>query len=142
MACVRAAYARYIARIGREPAPMLADYPALIARGVVHVLAEPSTNDVLGLIVLWPVAGALYVDNVAVQPLHQGRGLGVQLLAFAEQCARDAKLPEIRLYTHVAMTENLAFYRRLGFEETERRLDEGYQRVFLRKRVRPLSSAL
>ena len=31
------------------------------------------------------------------------------------------------------MTENLAFYGRLGFEETGRRLDEGYKRVFLCK---------
>jgi hypothetical protein len=31
------------------------------------------------------------------------------------------------------MVENLAFYRSLGFEEVERRLDDGYQRVFLRK---------
>jgi ribosomal protein S18 acetylase RimI-like enzyme len=37
------------------------------------------------------------------------------------------------------MTQNLAFYRRLGFEETGRRSDEGYRRVFLQKMLdRPI----
>lgn len=31
------------------------------------------------------------------------------------------------------MTENRAFYARLGFEEVDRRIDAGYHRVFLRK---------
>jgi hypothetical protein len=31
------------------------------------------------------------------------------------------------------MTENLHFYRQLGFEEEERRIEDGYHRVFLRK---------
>lgn len=32
-ACVIAAFAPYIERIGKPPAPMLADYPSLIAAG-------------------------------------------------------------------------------------------------------------
>ena len=133
VACVRAAYATYVARMGREPAPMRADYPALIARGVVHVLHEPTTGDLRGLIVFWPMDGAMFVENVAVHPRYQGQGLGRRLMAFAEEQARAADLPEVRLYTNEAMTHNLAFYRRLGFEETGRGIDEGYRRVFLRK---------
>jgi ribosomal protein S18 acetylase RimI-like enzyme len=133
VACVRAAYTRYIARMGREPAPMLADYRALIARGVVHVVRQPVKADVRGLIVLWPTERAMFVENVAVHPHYQGQGLGGRLMAFAEERARAAGLREVRLYTNEAMTENLAFYGRLGFEETARRLDDGYRRVFLRK---------
>ncbi len=133
VACVRAAYTKYVVPIGREPAPMLADYPALIARGVVHVLREPVKADVRGLIVLLPTDRAMFVENVAVHPHYQGQGLGGRLMAFAEERARAADLPEVRLYTNEAMTENLAFYGLLGFEETARRLDDGYRRVFLHK---------
>ena len=133
VACVHAAYTKYIVRMGAEPAPMLADYPGLIARGVIHVLDERATGELRGLIVLWPTDEAMFVDNVAVDPRCQGRGLGRQLLAFAEQQARSSGLAEVRLYTNEAMTENLAFYARLGFEETRRRFDDGYNRVFLRK---------
>jgi ribosomal protein S18 acetylase RimI-like enzyme len=45
-------------------------------------------------------------------------------------------LHEIRLYTNEKMEENLPFYRSLGFEETGRRLDEGYRRVFMKKRLK------
>jgi ribosomal protein S18 acetylase RimI-like enzyme len=131
--CVRAAYSKYAARIGREPAPMLANYPMLIERGVVHVLTEPNTSGIRGVIVLWPTDGAMFIENVAVHPYYQGQGLGRRLMAFAEKQARAALLPEVRLYTNEAMMENLAFYAHLGFEETSRRVDEGYSRVFLRK---------
>jgi ribosomal protein S18 acetylase RimI-like enzyme len=133
VACVDAAYGMYVARMGKKPAPTQADYAALIARGVVHVLTEPAARDVRGLIVLWPTDGAMFVENVAVHPRYQGHGLGGQLMAFAEEQARTAEMPEVHLYTNEAMTENLAFYAHLGFEEIDRRVDEGYSRVFLRK---------
>lgn len=130
--CVRAAYAPYIARIGMEPAPMHADYSVLIAREVVHVVAGP-TGEVRGLVVLEPVGAAMFIENVAVHPRHQGQGLGRRLLAFAEEQARMAGLAALELYTNELMTENLALYARLGFVEVDRRLADGYRRVFLRK---------
>jgi len=54
-------------------------------------------------------------------------------MAFAEELARAAGLPDLRLHTNEAMTENLAFYGRLGFEEISRSVQDGYRRVFLRK---------
>ncbi len=133
VACVRQAYAKYIVRIGAKPAPMLSHYPELIARGVIHVLEDLESGELRGLIVLWPADDAMFVDNVAVDPRYQNRGFGRQLMAFAEKYALSAGLTRVRLYTNETMTEDLAFYRRLGFEETERRMEEGYKRVFLRK---------
>jgi GNAT superfamily N-acetyltransferase len=71
---VRASYSKYVERIGREPAPMLEDYAALIRAGEVWVLAEG--GEVLGVLVMRPAEDHLFVDNVAVAPRHQGRGLG------------------------------------------------------------------
>ena len=42
---------------------------------------------------------------------------------------------ELRLYTHETMTENIALYTRLGFAETGRGHDAGYDRVFMTKRL-------
>jgi ribosomal protein S18 acetylase RimI-like enzyme len=131
---VRASYSKYVERIGREPAPMLEDYAALIRAGKVWVLAEG--GQVLGVLVMRPAEDHVFVDNVAVAPGHQGRGLGRELMAFAEARAKRDGLPEVRLYTNEHMHENLAVYARLGFEETGRHLDGGYQRVFMRKRLR------
>ncbi|MGE5333727.1 MAG: GNAT family N-acetyltransferase [Nitrososphaerota archaeon] len=132
-ACVQAAYAIYVERIGREPAPMLADYHALSARGVVYVLAEQ--DGVHGVLVMMRQGDSMFVENIAVDPRFQGQGLGRMLMAFAEQQAHLANLIEIRLYTNELMTENLQFYRRLGFEEEGRSTQDGYRRVFLRRRL-------
>ena len=131
---VRASYARYVGRIGKQPAPMLEDYAALIRAGEVWVLAEG--GEVLGVLVIRPAEDHMGVDSVAVAPGHQGRGLGRELVAFAEEKAAEHGMPEIRLYTNEKMHENLDIYARLGFEETGRGLDGGYRRVFMRKRLR------
>ena len=131
----RAAYAMYVPRMGREPAPMSADYAALVAAGETWVGIEDGR--VAGVLVIRPVDGELFLENVAVVPARQGRGDGRALMSFAEGHARELGLEAVVLYTNEAMAENLAFYRRLGYVETERRVEDGYRRVLFRKRVHP-----
>ena len=131
---VRDAYSMYIERIGKPPGPMLDDYGALIADGVISV-CEGSDGTIAALIVLLPKRDHLLLDNIAVRPDQQGRGLGRQLIAFAEAEARRLGHAELRLYTHQKMTENIALYARLGFVETGRVQEAGYDRVFMTKRL-------
>src|SRR6266852_449286 len=126
MACVHDAYVGYVGAIGRRPAPMDANYADLIGRDVVYVLRESGDERLLGVIVLHDEASGLFVENMAVHPAHQHRGFGRQLMAFAEDRARGFGLPEIRLYTNARMVENIALYGRLGYDEIERRTDEGF----------------
>jgi ribosomal protein S18 acetylase RimI-like enzyme len=133
-AIVRDAYSMYIERIGKPPGPMRDDYAGRIAEGAVSVFEEPA-GDIGGIVVLLPKADHLLLDNVAVRPERQGGGLGRELIAFAVSEARRRGVAELRLYTHATMTENIAFYRRLGFVETGRGRQAGYDRVFMTKHV-------
>lgn len=133
-AIVRAAYAVYIPRIGKPPGPMLDDYARLIADGAVSVIEEAGA-EIAALIVLIPKPDHLLLDNIAVRPDRQGKGFGRALIDHAEREAMRQGLREIRLYTHETMTENIALYTRIGFVETERRHDGGYDRVFMAKRL-------
>lgn len=130
---VRAAYTPYIARIGREPGPMLDDYDTLVRQGNVQVLEEGGA--VVAILVLLPCDDHLLLDNIAVAPAAHGRGHGRRLVAHAEAEARRQGFAELRLYTHVLMTENIALYARLGFSETHRATQKGFARVFMRKSV-------
>jgi ribosomal protein S18 acetylase RimI-like enzyme len=56
-------------------------------------------------------------------------------MAAAEDLARAAGKDSLRLYTNEAMTENLAFYESLGYGVEERRLEDGYRRIFFLKRL-------
>jgi len=133
-AIVIAAYSIYVERIGKAPGPMLDDYAGLIAAGAVSVLEDPD-GAVAAIIVLLPKPDHLLLDNIAVHPDRQGRGLGRRLIAFAESEARRLGYAELRLYTHERMTENIALYTRLGFRETGRGQEAGYNRVFMTKPI-------
>ena len=134
---VQRAYAHYVDRIGRRPGPMDEDYVRKVSEGKVSVAVE--ADEIVGLIVLTSEPDHLLVENVAVEPAHQGEGIGRALLAFAEEVAAEGGLTTLRLYTHALMTENLAFYPRLGYIEVDRRSDNGFERVFFSKRLSPSS---
>jgi ribosomal protein S18 acetylase RimI-like enzyme len=128
------AYRHYIARVGKPPGPMLDDYAARVLEGVVWVLEEGSV--IAGIIVLLPAPDYLLLDNIAISPARQGLGLGRRLLAFAEAEALRRGYQEIRLYTHQSMEENQRLYASIGYEETGRGTEAGYDRVFMRKQLR------
>jgi ribosomal protein S18 acetylase RimI-like enzyme len=129
----RDAYGKYVARIGREPAPMFADFDAEIADN--HVLVVEVAELVAGYMIAWPERDFYFIDNIAIDPAWQGQGLGRQLLHYAVLKAKQLRLPSIRLYTNVAMTENLTMYAHLGFTETHRAWEDGFHRVYLRLAV-------
>ena len=127
------AYSKYIDRMGKPPGPMLDDYAVHIRNHAAWVIECDGT--LAGLIVLLPEDDHLLLDNVAVDPAYHGRGMGRALMRFAETEASRRGYGELRLYTHVTMTENLAMYPALGWQETGRGEQAGYQRVFFRKPV-------
>ena len=129
---VQDAYGHYVARMGKPPGPMLDDYDRRIADGQAWVLEDEGR--LAGALVLEDLpGGVLLLDNVAVAPSAQGKGYGRALVAFAEVEARRRGHGEVRLYTHVLMRENLALYARLGFRETGRVSEKGYERVYMAK---------
>jgi ribosomal protein S18 acetylase RimI-like enzyme len=132
-AIVEAAYAPYVPRMGCVPAPVAADYRALVDAGDVWV--GVSGEGVVGVLVIRAAGDALELENVAVDPTYQRRGHGRLLIVFAEERALELGLSEVTLYTNEAMVENLRLYPRLGFVETGRGVEDGYRRVFFRKRL-------
>lgn len=130
---VAAAYAPYVERIGKPPAPMLDDYRARVAAEAAWILKDETS--IAGVIVLVPKPDHLLIDNVAVAPPRQGRGVGRALLAFAEREAERRGYADVRLYTNAHMHENLRLYAKLGYQETGRGEDAGYRRVYLHKRI-------
>lgn len=112
---------------------MTADYGGAVGRGEVWVAARDGV--MAGLLVLVRQSGHVLLENIAVHPDCQGSGVGARLLAVADEEAEAADVGEIRLYTNVAMTENLAYYRRHGYVETHRGHADGFDRVYFSKRL-------
>jgi N-acetylglutamate synthase-like GNAT family acetyltransferase len=72
------AYAKYIERIGRPPAPMTADYAAALEDSRVWVLVRGEA--IVGALVTECHADHLLLESVAVAPRAQGQGYGRLLL--------------------------------------------------------------
>jgi len=109
----RAAYAKWVPLLRREPRPMTADYDAALREHLVDLLHVG--GEAVALIEMAPTADHLLIVNVAVVPAQQGRGHGRALMAHAERVARSLNLSEIRLYTNALFAENLRLYSRLGY---------------------------
>ena len=130
---VDAAYRIYVPRIGKQPGPMLDDYRKRIADGQVWVLDDVS--GIVGVLVLEERPDGFLLDNIAVAPVRQGNGHGRALLEFAEKQATRRGWSEIRLFTNAMMTENIAMYTRIGYVETARVTEKGFDRVYMTKRL-------
>jgi N-acetylglutamate synthase-like GNAT family acetyltransferase len=124
-------FGKYVERIGKPPAPMLADYAGLLDTSRIWVLER--RDAVIAVLVTQHHGDHLLLDTVAVAPGAQGGGHGRRLLERAERDATEQGLSEVRLVTNEAMTENLVFYPRHGYRETGRAIQDGYRRVFFSK---------
>ena len=130
-ACVKAAYQHYIPIIGQEPGPMLDDYAQIIAQHTVWVIENHS--GIVGLVVLMEKEEGILLDNVAVNPMYQGHGLGKRLMQQAEEEAITRGFGQIILYTHEKMSKNIQIYQKMGYVEVERRHEYGFNRVYMKK---------
>lgn len=130
---VQAAYGHYVERIGGVPGPLTDDYAEVVRTRRVTVAQR--AGEIVGLIVLELSDRALVIDNVAVDPTHQGSGVGRTLLEHAEATARAAGLAWIHLWTHQLMTENLALYSRIGYTKYDPGQRRDARLVYLRKKL-------
>lgn len=128
---VAEAFGKYVERIGKPPAPMVADYAALLDESRIWVVGR--RDAIVAVLVTQHHGDHLLLDTVAVAPAAQGGGHGRRLLERAERDAAEQGLTEVRLCTNEAMTENLVFYPRHGYRETGRGIQDGYRRVFFSK---------
>jgi len=109
----RAAYAKWVPLIGREPKPMTADYDAAVRNHRFDLLYVDGA--LAALIETVDEGEQLLIENVAVLPAYQGHGLGRRLMAHAEEVAAGLGRSRVRLYTNQRFDENLRLYAALGY---------------------------
>jgi GNAT superfamily N-acetyltransferase len=109
----RAAYAKWVPLIGREPKPMTADHDRAVREHRVDLLH--AGDDLVGLVETIPEPDCLLIENVAISPAHQRRGHGARLVAHAEQLAASLGYRRTRLYTNKLFDGNVRLYARLGY---------------------------
>ncbi|NNG00750.1 MAG: GNAT family N-acetyltransferase [Desulfobacteraceae bacterium] len=129
--CMETAYSFYMSRMGgKRLPPMDVDYSLEIKEFPCWV-AEHEGKIIGGLIMMIDDEHAS-IANVAVLPDIQGQGLGGGLMRFAESIAHKKNFSELRLATHVLLTENISWYLQLGWIE----IDRDDVRVYFKKEIK------
>lgn len=80
------------------------------------VVVELETGELVGSAMIGYDGHRGWVNYLAVDPDHAGRGIGRRLMQHAEQVLRDAGCPKLNLQVREENRSALAFYRRLGYE--------------------------
>ena len=132
-ACVCHAFIDYIPAIDKQPQPMLDDYQRLIEEG--RVFAAFVEESLVGVLVLSEEADSLCIETLATHPRAQGQGIGKALISFAESVARSNKAASVWLSTNSLMHHAQQIYHHLGFVVYDRRIVNGYDRIFFRKNL-------
>jgi N-acetylglutamate synthase-like GNAT family acetyltransferase len=127
------AYRHYEPLLGRTPLPMLVHYEDAVREHDVWVL--DADGSLVGVLEVEPRPDHLWIENVAVAPAWQGRGLGRLLLRHAESEARRSGLAELGLLTNERYAADIAMYVRYGYVETDRVPYQGSDLVYFRKRL-------
>lgn len=128
--CMQAAYVGYQSRMhGKRLPPMDVDY-------AVEINEYPSwvvdwKGKIVGGLVMMYEQDYATIANIAVSPMFQGQGVGGGLMKFAGNMARQHGYRELRLATHILLTENLALYKHLNWQEIDR--DE--VRIYMKKNI-------
>ena len=126
------AYAQYVGAIGREPAPMVADFDHHLRNDIVFVAVTKPENIVVGYAVLMRKDDSVWLESIAVATAHIGQGIGTSLINHIEDHLSGCTT-SYQLYTNVKMVRNMRWYERLGFIETGRGVENGFERVYYRK---------
>ncbi len=129
----RAAYAKWVPVVGREPMPMQADYETAVREHRIDLLSLG--GETLALIETMLRPDHLWIENIAVSPAAQRQGLGRRLLKRAEALAAEAGLAELRLLTNALFAGNVALYRSEGYAiEKKEPFEKGGVTVYMSKR--------
>ena len=112
---------------------MGADYAAAVKNHHIELLLL--NDELVGLIEMIHATDHILIENVAVAPDWQGKGLGHRLMARAEQVARESRTDELRLYTNQRFAENVRLYLKLGYVIDSEEAIAGSIRVNMSKRL-------
>jgi len=90
------------------------------------ILLATRAGRIVGCVSVQRKADFAYAGRLAVEPLERGGGIGRALMAQAEALARQMGADRLRVDVRLALAQNRAFFRSLGFAEGAHRCRPGF----------------
>ncbi len=114
---------------------MTADYAEAVKKHRIDLLH--ADGKLVALIQMIPQNDDhLLIENIAVSPAFQNRGLGRKLLTHAERVTASLGCELVKLYTHKMFVKNIELYERLGYCVDREEAFWGGITVYMSKRLK------
>lgn len=126
-----AAYSKYSINMNKLPRPVYYNYHDLILKGDTFVALN--NKNIIGMATLSLRDNYLLIQNIAISPQFQRKGLGKRFINYAKKISISKNISEMRLWTNEKMPGNLEMYISHGFQETHRQEIEGHRLIYLKK---------
>jgi N-acetylglutamate synthase-like GNAT family acetyltransferase len=126
-ALIQRAFAPYRGRLQPEPSALRETADSI--RSILEtdsILVARRGRTVIGCVAVQRRAEMAYVQRLAVDPSARRGGLGRALMDEAERLARGQGFRRLCVETRLALGENRAFFRTLGFVECAQRSHPGF----------------
>jgi N-acetylglutamate synthase-like GNAT family acetyltransferase len=129
VALLHGAFAEYRGKLQPEPGALSESLDTISSvMSVGTILVAVRDNRIAGCVAIQRKADFAYAGRLAVDPGARGAGVGKALMAAAESTARQLGARRLRVDVGLALTENRAFFRTLGFVEGGHRCHPGFSR--------------
>ena len=130
IAIAQKAYEKYVERMGKEPAPMR---PVIQKEDVVFICED--NKQIIAFAILVKINDQIILDNIAVDPTHQKKGIGNNFIKFIEEYLMEQKVNKYQLYTNEMMFENIDWYQKIGFKIFKKVTEKGFNRIYFEKEL-------
>ena len=124
------AYQKYVERMGKEPAPMR---PVFEKEDEVFVCEKD--KQIVAFAIIVKINDQIILDNIAVDPAYQNKGIGNNFIEFIEQYLIKQGVNKYQLYTNEKMFENIDWYQKIGFKIFKKVTEKGFKRIYFEKKL-------
>jgi GNAT superfamily N-acetyltransferase len=122
----------------KEPSTSGLDVPGVFEEGTWTWVVTDDADWAVGFVIVRPIDGDAYVEQLCVDPTHAHRRFGSALLDTATDWAELKGLSSLILSTFAKVPWNAPYYERLGFVVlSEADVTEGIRRVRAQERLWP-----
>ena len=105
----------YVDSFPREERRELNSLKAMLSEKSMYFCAVPGGNELAGLVVYWEFEDFLYLEHLAVKPLHRGKGIAGAVLNKLRGKGNPILL-EVEIPHDDASVKRVGFYNRSGFK--------------------------
>nr|WP_198671113.1 GNAT family N-acetyltransferase [Oceanibium sediminis] len=113
---------------------MSADYRDMV--DAEHISVYVVENAVRGFVCYWIDGPDVHVEALALAARARRKGAGRMLLDHVDRQGLRAHCRRLIFHSNAQNFENLAYFRGKGLQETDRRIDNGYERIVMERYLR------